>query len=128
MEEYIGTGRRKECVARVRIKRGTGIIRINGRNLDDYFTVKRNRNHAVEPLVLTNTYERFDVIAHIDGGGVSGQSGALRHGISQALCEADSELRPVMKKAGMLTRDSRMVERKKYGLRGARKRPQYSKR
>lgn len=128
MEEYLGTGRRKESVARVRLKRGTGIIRINGRTLDDYFTVKRNRNHAVEPLVVTNTLDRFDVIASIRGGGLSGHSGALRHGISIALCEADQELRPIVKKAGMLRRDSRMVERKKFGLRGARKRPQYSKR
>jgi small subunit ribosomal protein S9 len=124
-----GTGRRKEAVARVRLKSGTGNFVINGeRSLADYFPNLAMRRTILEPLELIELAKSYDVYAIIEGGGVSGQAGALRHGIARALIELDPELRPVLKKAGFLTRDSRIKERRKYGLKKARKAPQYSKR
>jgi small subunit ribosomal protein S9 len=120
-----GTGRRKEAVVRVRLIEGTGAFKLNGRPLDDYFPNPAHRRLVTEPLRVTNTLERYD---NLDGGGVSGQAGALRHAISRALVDLDVELRPELKKRGFLTRDAREVERKKYGLKKARKAPQYSKR
>ena len=122
------TGRRKRAVARVRIRPGTGKITVNKRELEDYFPSDTHRMILTEPLRLTNTAEVYDVDATLDGGGSSGQAGALRHGISRALIELDPELRPELKKAGFLTRDDREKESKKYGLKKARKAPQYSKR
>lgn len=123
-----GTGRRKESVARVRICNGDGDVTINGRTLEDYFPSRRHRIEILAPLVHLDLRSNFDVIAKIDGGGLTGQAGALRMGIARALLESDESLRADLKKAGFLTRDSRMKERKKYGLKGARKRPQFSKR
>jgi small subunit ribosomal protein S9 len=123
-----GTGRRKEAVVRVRLLEGTGQFRLNDRPLDDYFPNPAHRRLVTEPLRVTNTLERYDVVANLDGGGVSGQAGALRHGIARALVDLDPELRVELKKRGFLTRDAREVERKKYGLKKARKAPQYSKR
>jgi small subunit ribosomal protein S9 len=122
------TGRRKRAVARVRFRPGTGKITINKREVEDYFPSETHRMILTEPLRLTNTSEVYDVDATLDGGGASGQAGALRHGISRALIELDPELRAELKKAGFLTRDSREKESKKYGLKKARKAPQYSKR
>ena len=122
------TGRRKEAVARVRLRPGTGQITINKRSINDYFPMPTQRMVVSEPLRLTSTEEVYDVDATLDGGGVTGQAGALRLGIARALCELDDELRPTLKKAGMLTRDAREKESKKYGLKKARKAPQYSKR
>jgi small subunit ribosomal protein S9 len=124
----IFTGRRKTSVARVRLTAGTGQITINGRPMIDYFPVEANQRTAVEPFKVTESEGRFDVICRIHGGGVSGQAGALAHGISRALEAEEPEWRPLLKKAGLLTRDAREVERKKYGLKKARKAPQYSKR
>ena len=123
-----GTGRRKEAVVRVRLIEGTGNFKLNGRPLEDYFPNPAHRRLVTEPLRVTNTLERYDVLANLDGGGVSGQAGALRHAISRALVDLDVELRSELKKRGFLTRDAREVERKKYGLKKARKAPQYSKR
>jgi small subunit ribosomal protein S9 len=123
-----GTGRRKEAVVRVRLLEGTGQFKLNGRPLDDYFPNPAHRRLVTEPLRVTNTLERYDILANLDGGGVSGQAGALRHGIARALVDLDPELRVELKKRGFLTRDAREVERKKYGLKKARKAPQYSKR
>jgi small subunit ribosomal protein S9 len=123
-----GTGRRKQAVVRVRLLEGTGQFKLNGRPLDDYFPNPAHRRLVTEPLRVTNTLERYDVLANLDGGGVSGQAGALRHGIARALVDLDQELRVELKKRGFLTRDAREVERKKYGLKKARKAPQYSKR
>jgi small subunit ribosomal protein S9 len=123
-----GTGRRKEAIVRVRLVEGTGTFKLNGRPLDDYFPNPTHRRLITEPLRVTNTLERYDVIASLVGGGISGQAGALRHGISRALIDLDEELRGELKKRGFLTRDAREVERKKYGLKKARKAPQYSKR
>jgi small subunit ribosomal protein S9 len=123
-----GTGRRKEAVVRVRLLEGTGTFNLNGRPLEDYFPNPAHRRLVTEPLRATNTLERYDVIANLSGGGVSGQAGALRHGIARALVDLDEELRAELKKRGFLTRDAREVERKKYGLKKARKAPQYSKR
>jgi small subunit ribosomal protein S9 len=123
-----GTGRRKEAVCRVRLIEGTGTFKLNGRPLEDYFPNPAHRRLVTEPLRVTNTLERYDVLANLDGGGVSGQAGALRHGIARALVDLDPELRVELKKRGFLTRDAREVERKKYGLKKARKAPQYSKR
>ena len=123
-----GTGRRKEAVVRVRLIEGTGQFKLNGRPLEDYFPNPAHRRLVTEPLRVTNTLERYDVLANLDGGGVSGQAGALRHGIARALVDLDPELRVELKKRGFLTRDAREVERKKYGLKKARKAPQYSKR
>jgi small subunit ribosomal protein S9 len=123
-----GTGRRKEAIARVRIAAGTGKWTINGRTLDGYFPNKVHQQLVNEPFVVLGAEDRFDVIARITGGGVSGQAGALRLGIARALLLVDAESRPALKKAGFLTRDARVKERKKYGLKKARKAPQYSKR
>ncbi len=124
-----GTGRRKSSVARVRMYQGTGNITINGRSIDDYFGLETLKLIVRQPLELTNTLGSFDIVVRVDGGGVSGQAGAIRHGISRALLQSDSELiRPILKKEGLLTRDSRMKERKKYGLKAARRAPQFSKR
>jgi small subunit ribosomal protein S9 len=123
-----GTGRRKEAIARVRITAGTGNWQINGRTLDGYFPNKVHQQLVSEPFVVLGAEGRFDVIARITGGGVSGQAGALRLGVARALVLVDPESRPALKKAGFLTRDARVKERKKYGLKKARKAPQYSKR
>jgi small subunit ribosomal protein S9 len=122
------TGRRKRAVARVRLRPGTGVITVNKRAVDDYFPSKTHRMVLTEPLRLTETSEVYDIDATLDGGGPSGQAGALRLGISRALIELDPELRPELKKAGFLARDAREKESKKYGLKKARKAPQYSKR
>ena len=122
------TGRRKEAVARVRLRPGTGQVVINGRPIENYFTIASHRQSATEALRITQTADVYDVDANIDGGGVSGQAGALRLGIARALVSLDDELRPQLKKAGLLTRDAREKERRKYGLKKARKAPQYSKR
>lgn len=125
--KYYGTGRRKNAVARVRLVPGTGKVTVNGRDAREYFGRDALVEFAMTPFKVTDTEGHFDVIARLNGGGISGQSGALRHGISRALLEA-GDYRAELKKAGYLTRDSRMVERKKYGLKKARKRPQFSKR
>ena len=125
---YYGTGRRKSSVARVRLYAGTGKIIINDREIDDYFGLETLKLIVRQPLALTGTGEKLDVICRVNGGGVTGQAGAIRHGISRALLQYDAELRPALKKAGFLTRDPRMTERKKYGLKGARRAPQFSKR
>jgi small subunit ribosomal protein S9 len=122
------TGRRKEAVARVRLRPGTGIVMVNGRTFDEYFPILTHRVIAKEPLRLTQTEEVYDVDATLDGGGVSGQAGAIRLGIARALIALDPEQRPILKKAGLLKRDAREKERRKYGLKKARKAPQYSKR
>jgi small subunit ribosomal protein S9 len=122
------TGRRKEAVCRARLLTGSGRWEINGRPLEDYFPSAVHRMIITEPLRLTNTEGRYDIIAKIEGGGVSGQAGALRHALARALAELDADLRPQLKKAGFLTRDAREKERRKYGLKKARKAPQYSKR
>jgi small subunit ribosomal protein S9 len=122
------TGRRKSAVARVRLYDGTGRVTLNGRSLEDYFTQPALRFRALEPLRTTESESRFDVIATIEGGGTTGQSDALRLGIARALVGIDAELRPALKREGLLTRDARRVERKKYGLRKARRAPQFTKR
>ena len=122
------TGRRKESIARVRLRPGTGVIKVNGREFECYFPILTHQVVATEPLRLTQTADVYDVDAALDGGGVSGQAGALRLGIARALASLDDELRPALKKAGLLTRDAREKERRKYGLKKARKAPQYSKR
>ena len=122
------TGRRKESVARVRLMPGTGKFTLNGRDFEDYFPRPVLRMIVMEPLRLTNTADQYDVFARLEGGGMSGQAGALRHGIARALIEADPTLRTELKRKGMLTRDAREKERRKYGLKKARKAPQYSKR
>lgn len=126
--QYFGTGRRKESVARVRLLPGDGKFTINGRDIDDYFGLETLKMIARQPLALTNTTDSFDVVVNVYGGGFNGQAGAIRHGIARALVEADTNLRPELKRAGFLTRDDRMVERKKYGLKKARRAPQFSKR
>lgn len=126
--QYMGTGRRKKSVARVRLVPGEGNITINGRTIDNYFGLETLRTIVKQPLVLTGTLDKFDVLANVFGGGFTGQAGALRHGISRALLKADADLRSDLKKAGFLTRDPRMKERKKYGLKKARRAPQFSKR
>ncbi|MBR3364451.1 MAG: 30S ribosomal protein S9 [Solobacterium sp.] len=125
---YIGTGRRKQSVARVFMTPGTGTITVNGRTLEEYLPQATLRMVVNSPLVLTETKEQFDIKINVAGGGYTGQAGAMRHGIARALLEASEDYRPVLKKAGFLTRDSRAKERKKYGLKGARRAPQYSKR
>jgi small subunit ribosomal protein S9 len=127
-QQYHAVGRRKESVARVYLRPGTGVVSVNGRKFEDYFPNDVLKMVIRQPLQLTETTDKFDVVANVDGGGVAGQAGAIRHGIARALCLFNLELRPALKKAGLLTRDSRMKERKKYGQRGARARFQFSKR
>lgn len=126
--QYRGTGRRKKAIARVRLVPGTGKVVINKRDLNDYIKYETLRVLVKEPLVITDTMGQYDVLVNVNGGGYTGQAGAIRHGISRALLQVDGELRPLLKKAGFLTRDSRMKERKKYGLKKARKASQFSKR
>ena len=126
--KYYGTGRRKSSVARVYLVPGTGKVTINKRDMDEYFGLDTLKLIVRQPLVLTETAEKYDVITTVRGGGFTGQAGAIRHGISRALLEVDADLRPALKKAGFLTRDPRMKERKKYGLKAARRAPQFSKR
>lgn len=125
---YMGTGRRKKSVARVFMTPGTGVITVNDRTLEDYLPQATLRMEVNAPLVLTETKGQFDIKINVYGGGYTGQAGAMRHAISRALLEASADYRPALKKAGYLTRDSRMKERKKYGLKGARRAPQFSKR
>lgn len=125
---FYGTGRRKSSVARVRVYAGNGNITINGRDIDDYFGLETLKLIVRQPLNLTDCLGKFDIVCTVAGGGVTGQAGAIRHGIARALLEADANLRPELKKAGYLTRDPRMTERKKYGLKKARRAPQFSKR
>ena len=125
---YYGTGRRKHSVARVRLYPGNGTITINGRDIDDYFGLDTLKLIVRQPLALTENLENMDVVCTVAGGGVTGQAGAIRHGVARALLEFNPELRPALKKAGFLTRDPRMKERKKYGLKAARRAPQFSKR
>ena len=125
---FYGTGRRKKSIARVRVYPGTGKITINDRDIDNYFGLETLKLIVRQPLALTETSEKFDVVCKVQGGGVTGQAGAIRHGLSRALLQYDENLRPALKKAGFLTRDPRMKERKKYGLKGARRAPQFSKR
>ena len=125
---YYGTGRRKSSVARVRLVPGTGNVTINGRGMEEYFGLKTLELIVRQPLVLTDMNDKYDVIASVKGGGTSGQAGAIRHGITRALIELNSELRPALKKAGFVTRDPREKERRKYGLKKARKASQFSKR
>jgi small subunit ribosomal protein S9 len=126
--KFYGTGRRKHSIARVYLLPGTGKVTINKRDMDEYFGMETLKVIVRQPLVLTETAEKFDVLVNVCGGGFTGQAGAIRHGISRALLQADAEYRPALKKAGFLTRDPRMKERKKYGLKGARRAPQFSKR
>ncbi len=125
---FYGTGRRKSSVARVRVYNGTGKVTINDRDIDDYFGLETLKLIVRQPVMLTGTADKFDIVVRVAGGGVSGQAGAIRHGLSRALLQYDAELRPALKKAGFLTRDPRMKERKKYGLKAARRAPQFSKR
>ena len=125
---YAGTGRRKSSVARVRLYNGTGAITINGRDINDYFGLETLKLIVRQPLELTDTTAKFDIVCNVNGGGISGQAGAIRHGIARALLQYNAELRAELKKAGFLTRDPRMKERKKYGLKAARRAPQFSKR
>ena len=125
---YYGTGRRKSSIARVRLVEGTGKITVNGKDLEEFFGADTLKVIVKQPLTVTNTLDKYDVIASVNGGGFSGQAGAIRHGVARALNEANAEFRPALKSNGFLTRDSRMKERKKYGLKKARKAPQFSKR
>ncbi|MDP4176379.1 MAG: 30S ribosomal protein S9 [Bacteroidota bacterium] len=126
--QFYGTGRRKKSIARVRLVPGDGKVMINDRSLDEYFGLATLKVIVKQPLVLTDTSSKFDVLCKVVGGGFTGQAGAIRHGIARALLKADEEFRPTLKKAGFLTRDPRMKERKKYGLKKARRAPQFSKR
>ena len=125
---YAGTGRRKSAIARVRLVEGSGKITINGKDIDEFFGLETLKVIVRQPLTVTNTTDKYDVICSVQGGGFTGQAGAIRHGIARALNEANPEYRPELKTNGFLTRDSRMKERKKYGLKKARKAPQFSKR
>ena len=125
---YLGTGRRKKSIARVRLMEGKGNITVNGKDVKEYFGTEILRVIVNQPFSVTNTAGKYDVICKVEGGGFTGQAGAIRHGISRALVEANSGYRPVLKQNGFLTRDPRMKERKKYGLKKARKAPQFSKR
>ena len=125
---YMGTGRRKSSIARVRLVEGTGKITINGKDIEEFFDLETLKVIVRQPLTVTNTLAKYDVICSVRGGGVSGQAGAIRHGIARALLEANAEYRPTLKSNGYLTRDPRMKERKKYGLKKARRAPQFSKR
>lgn len=126
--QYMGTGRRKKSIARVRLVPGNGKVVINNREIENYFGLETLRMIVNQPLVLTGTKDRFDVLVNVHGGGFTGQAGAIRHGITRALIKADENLKPELKKAGFVTRDPRMKERKKYGLKKARRAPQFSKR
>ncbi|QHQ60614.1 30S ribosomal protein S9 [Anaerocolumna sedimenticola] len=126
--KYYGTGRRKSSIARVYLVPGTGKVIINKRSMDEYFGLETLKLIVRQPLVITDTVDKFDVLVNVRGGGFTGQAGAIRHGISRALLHADQDYRPSLKKAGFLTRDPRMKERKKYGLKAARRAPQFSKR
>ena len=126
--KFYGTGRRKSSIARVYLVPGTGKVTINKRDMDQYFGLETLKLIVRQPLELTNTLDKFDVLVNVHGGGFTGQAGAIRHGISRALLQADGDYRPVLKKEGFLTRDPRMKERKKYGLKSARRAPQFSKR
>ena len=125
---FYGTGRRKKSIARVRLVDGTGVVTVNGKSIDEYFGTEVLKTIVRQPLTATNTVAKYDVIAKVIGGGFTGQAGAIRHGIARALNEANAEYRPTLKSNGYLTRDPRMKERKKYGLKKARKAPQFSKR
>ena len=125
---YYGTGRRKSSVARVYVTPGTGKITVNKKDIEDYFGLETLKVIVKQPFAVTGTEGKFDVLVNVYGGGFTGQAGAIRHGIARALCEASADYRPILKKAGYLTRDPRMKERKKYGLKGARRAPQFSKR
>ena len=125
---FYGTGRRKKSVARVRLYPGTGVVTINGREISDYFGLDTMKLIVNQPFTVTDTVGKFDVVVNVNGGGFSGQAGAIRHGVARALLSADETYKPLLKKAGFLTRDPRMKERKKYGLKGARRAPQFSKR
>ena len=125
---FYGTGRRKKSVARVRLYPGSGEITINGRSIDDYFGLETLKLIVNQPFGVTGTQGKFDIVANVAGGGISGQAGAIRHGVARALLAADANYRPALKAAGFLTRDPRMKERKKYGLKAARRAPQFSKR
>ena len=125
---FYGTGRRKKSIARVRLVPGTGVITINGRDIDDYFGLETLKLIVNQPFKVTGTDGKFDIIALVNGGGISGQAGAIRHGLARALVQADENYKPALKAAGFLTRDPRMKERKKYGLKAARRAPQFSKR
>ena len=126
--KFYGTGRRKKSIARVYLTPGTGKITVNKRDLDEFFGMETLKVIVKQPLELTGTADKFDVLVNVHGGGFTGQAGAIRHGISRALLKADAEYRPALKKAGFLTRDPRMKERKKYGLKAARRAPQFSQR
>ena len=125
---FYGTGRRKKSVARVRLYPGTGAITINGKSIDEYFGLETLKLIVNQPFAVTNTMGKFDIVANVRGGGLSGQAGAIRHGAARALLTADETYKPALKSAGLLTRDPRMKERKKYGLKAARRAPQFSKR
>ena len=125
---FYGTGRRKKSVARVRLYPGTGVVTINGRDIDDYFGLGTLKLIVNQPFGVTDTVGKFDIVANVNGGGFSGQAGAIRHGVARALLTADETFKPALKKAGFLTRDPRMKERKKYGLKAARRASQFSKR
>jgi len=125
---FYGTGRRKKSIARVRVYPGTGMITINKRDIDDYFGLETLKLIVNQPYEVTDTVGKFDIVCTVTGGGISGQAGAIRHGLAKALLQADESYRPALKKAGFLTRDPRMKERKKYGLKAARRAPQFSKR
>ena len=127
-ERYYGTGRRKKSIARVYLVPGKGDVTINKRSMDEYFGLETLKVIVRQPLAATETTDKFDVLVNVHGGGYTGQAGAIRHGIARALLQADPEYRPILKKAGYLTRDPRMKERKKYGLKAARRAPQFSKR
>ena len=127
-DKYYGTGRRKKSIARVYLVPGKGDVTINKRSMDDYFGLETLKVIVRQPMVATETVEKYDVIVNVHGGGYTGQAGAIRHGIARALLQVDSDYRPVLKRAGYLTRDPRMKERKKYGLKAARRAPQFSKR
>lgn len=128
VERYYGTGRRKKAIARVYLKPGKGNITINKRSIDEYLGMETLKTIVRQPLVATDNVNKFDILVNVKGGGFTGQAGAIRHGIARALVKADAEYRPTLKAAGFLTRDPRMKERKKYGLKGARRAPQFSKR
>ena len=125
---FYGTGRGKKSVARVRVYPGTGLVTINGKNIDEYFGLETLKLIVNQPFMVTDTVGKFDIVANVRGGGISGQAGAIRHGAARALVTADEAYKPLLKKAGLLTRDPRMKERKKDGLKGARRAPQFSKR